>query len=1506
MTSKKYSDDLDLSLTGSQISALSSSRRPSSALGGKRPCSASGAREKTSASLANGLGSSGSSLSGGAKKKHARGSSFNAPLSQRSDDKSSTEKTPRKLKPRLSSGDEFLALFENAQPKIKQASSKAVKPTGAIKAVHNDLLPKNSPLPVSARSTSTVNSQLTDRSETNSRRPHSIFHPVSARSSMTVDSDAVPEVTHRTDHTADEWFRRSGGSVVTRQSVESTRKPQALELESVVTADEVDEQTADSARLNSQRPKSPPKSLNLNANSIANNMKSPPMTSVAKTSFSDMENSFQNIKHKTPVNQVKRSPSTPVGRNIAEDYIKTVNMSATKIQRWYRRQCSRRKRGSSVEVSRAGEAAMKRLLQQKKQQREEQKDREQKELAAKERAEEEQKKRREERARQARQQAIQLFPFILDLFCFRDEFLALFENAQPKIKQASSKAVKPTGAIKAVHNDLLPKNSPLPVSARSTSTVNSQLTDRSETNSRRPHSIFHPVSARSSMTVDSDAVPEVTHRTDHTADEWFRRSGGSVVTRPSVESTRKSQALELESVVTAVEVDEQTADSARLNSQRPKSPPKSLNLNANSIANNMKSPPMTSVAKTSFSDMENSFQNIKHKTPVNQVKRSPSTPVGRNIAEDYIKTVNMSATKIQRWYRRQCSRRKRGSSVEVSRAGEAAMKRLLQQKKQQREEQKDREQKELAAKERAEEEQKKRREERARQARQQAIQELQKKREEKRLENKQIVEEELANLEASGKVGKNSRSNVKKRPARSKKSDNKTAEDSDSDPPLKTPESFNRKVEEIFQDNGPLNNEVESQPTDRTEVTREEAEGGEVQGATARTVSQAATKTTLDDLLETLKELEAEDKFPSPKNEKKAWAESNEKHSGGSEDESYLTSDKLEKLNARDNVKKSGTMTEDKLRSILSFLDDVDTAERLSEIDHINQEDVNRHTAEVFELPPMLVPSADEIVQMEHASAAAAEVTNTVLAQKLELEEKKRTVAMLQKALNQQRELTVRHAKETEKEMKKRLFVQKEEYEEAIKRHLSFIDQLIDDKKVLGERCEQLDKDVKTMVKKYTDKIKSLEENHQIEMDKVKEMTSAAEKIRREKWIDEKTKKIKEMTVKGLEPEIQRLIAKHKQEMKKLKQIHEAELLNADERAGGRYVRMNEELREQLEREKDMACQRERELARDRYEKQLQQEEEAYQQQRRRLYQEIAEEKERIAQQAARQRTEMDKLQRQLEESHQNAVEAMRSEYDTAREEQERRHEAEIRDMKEKVKLEKDAWEENYKKKQETWLIQKERELKEQVRRERDKEIELVIQRLEEDASSSREECERAAENRIKRIRDKYEGEIQELDRSERQAMEKYNEMKARLTEYEGENERFKVQLRQKDREIADAKKLYEKLSSERGQVTDIVRQEFADRIVATEEECKRLKQEMAEMKSRHRIELEKSKEEIEQIHKAKDEEMEEVHKRVKQAIAKKEETVNQLRQQYQAAVKRADHLEGLLEQQRKQLLGKK
>ena len=64
-----------------------------------------------------------------------------------------------------------------------------------------------------------------------------------------------------------------------------------------------------------------------------------------------------------------------------------------------------------------------------------------------------------------------------------------------------------------------------------------------------------------------------------------------------------------------------------------------------------------------------------------------------------------------------------------------------------------------------------------------------------------------------------------------------------------------------------------------------------------------------------------------------------------------------------------------------------------------------------------------------------------------------------------------------------------------------------------------------------------------------------------------------------------------------------------------------------------------------------------------------------------------------------------------------------------------------------------------------------------------------------------------------------------------------------------------------------MIRQEFADRLVATEEENKRLKNDMSELKARHRLELERCKAESELIQKAKDDEMEEVHKRFKTSL---------------------------------------
>uniref|UniRef100_A0A674F7W9 Centrosomal protein 131 n=1 Tax=Salmo trutta TaxID=8032 RepID=A0A674F7W9_SALTR len=617
--------------------------------------------------------------------------------------------------------------------------------------------------------------------------------------------------------------------------------------------------------------------------------------------------------------------------------------------------------------------------------------------------------------------------------------------------------------------------------------------------------------------------------------------------------------------------------------------------------------------------------------------------------------------------------------------------------------------------------------------------------------------------------------------------------------------------------------------------------------------SRAQSKTTLNDLLDTLKLLEEEpERLSEPKSyhkEKYSWIDEDG-------DSNSLTTDNLERHGqlVHTPVLPDGgaLLSEAKLQSIMSFLDEMEKSE---------QERPRSVTSGSHK--EML--SEEELAGIEQASATAAEVTGSMMRLKLELEEKRRTVNMLQTALTQQRELTVRHVKETEKELNRNFTLQKEQYEATIQRHLTFIDQLIDDKKALSERCEGVVGELKLVDHKYTKKIGQMQEQHELvwqilgplceEIKKLKELMSATEKVRREKWIDEKTKKIKEITVKGLEPEIQKLICKHKQELKKLRVLHEAELLQADERAAQRYVGQSEELRQHLERDRDEQCQRERELAKQRFEKQLAEEEMSLQQQRRRLYKEVSEEKERLNQLAARQRAELEDLRKQLEDNSSLAGRALREELEKSREEQERRHQVEIKALRERLEIEKQTWEENYMKKEEAWLLSRERELKEEVRRGRDKEIELAIQRLEEETSGARDECDRAADNRVKRVREKYEAELKELERSERSALEKQQEMKKRQSEMEGELITLQGQLRQREQEIEDITQVQTPLSEERRSLAEVIRQEFAERLIVTEDENRRMKTETSEVRARLRLE-------VERVTREKEEELAEVHQR--------------------------------------------
>ncbi|XP_054171512.1 centrosomal protein of 131 kDa isoform X11 [Homo sapiens] len=912
----------------------------------------------------------------------------------------------------------------------------------------------------------------------------------------------------------------------------------------------------------------------------------------------------------------------------------------------------------------------------------------------------------------------------------------------------------------------------------------------------QPRGFTLPSNARSSSALDSPAGP--------------RRKECTVALAPNFTANNRSNKGAVGNCVTTMVHNRYTPSE--------RAPPlKSSNQTAPSLNNIIKAATCEGSESSGFGKLPKNVSSATHSAR-NNTGGSTGLPRRKEVTEEeaerFIHQVNQAAVTIQRWYRHQVQRRG---------AGAARLEHLLQAK---REEQRQRsgegtlldlhQQKEAARR--------KAREEKARQARRAAIQELQQKR---------ALRAQKASTAERGPPENPRETRVPgmRQPAQELSptpggTAHQALKANNAGGGLPAAGPGDRCLP--TSDSSP---EPQQPPEDRTQDVLAQDAAGDNLEMMAPSRGSAKSRGPLEELLHTLQLLEKEpDALPRPRTHHRgryAWASEED-------DASSLTADNLEKfgkLSAFPEPPEDGTLlSEAKLQSIMSFLDEMEKSGQ-DQLDSQQEGWV-----------PEAGPGPLEL---------GSEVSTSVMRLKLEVEEKKQAMLLLQRALAQQRDLTARRVKETEKALSRQLQRQREHYEATIQRHLAFIDQLIEDKKVLSEKCEAVVAELKQEDQRCTERVAQAQAQHELEIKKLKELMSATEKARREKWISEKTKKIKEVTVRGLEPEIQKLIARHKQEVRRLKSLHEAELLQSDERASQRCLRQAEELREQLEREKEALGQQERERARQ------------------------------------RQRAELEELRQQLEESSSALTRALRAEFEKGREEQERRHQMELNTLKQQLELERQAWEAGRTRKermspQEAWLLNREQELREEIRKGRDKEIELVIHRLEADMALAKEESEKAAESRIKRLRDKYEAELSELEQSERKLQERCSELKGQLGEAEGENLRLQGLVRQKERALEDAQAVNEQLSSERSNLAQVIRQEFEDRLAASEEETRQAKAELATLQARQQLELE------------------EVHRRVKTALARKEEAVSSLRTQHEAAVKRADHLEELLEQHRR------
>jgi hypothetical protein len=160
----------------------------------------------------------------------------------------------------------------------------------------------------------------------------------------------------------------------------------------------------------------------------------------------------------------------------------------------------------------------------------------------------------------------------------------------------------------------------------------------------------------------------------------------------------------------------------------------------------------------------------------------------------------------------------------------------------------------------------------------------------------------------------------------------------------------------------------------------------------------------------------------------------------------------------------------------------------------------------------------------DHAESVFENVKSKMIGQQLEIEEQNRQLILLKEELKRLKQEIKVQQEQHSLDIKSKLNLQRKEYETIIKRHLAFIDNLLVEKQELTQKSQDLSVQVKTVEKNFLEKIKNLQEFHTRDLKNQKDTLLSSEKIKRDKWLQEKTKVIKEQTVKGLEPEIQRML----------------------------------------------------------------------------------------------------------------------------------------------------------------------------------------------------------------------------------------------------------------------------------------------------------------------------------------------------------------------------------------------
>ncbi|KAL0838611.1 hypothetical protein ABMA28_016700 [Loxostege sticticalis] len=532
------------------------------------------------------------------------------------------------------------------------------------------------------------------------------------------------------------------------------------------------------------------------------------------------------------------------------------------------------------------------------------------------------------------------------------------------------------------------------------------------------------------------------------------------------------------------------------------------------------------------------------------------------------------------------------------------------------------------------------------------------------------------------------------------------------------------------------------------------------------------------------------------------------------------------------------------------------------------EQSANDALSVVTNTTPQTVPKLESLLKLPQTELAQRLVTLS-----LQLEERSCCIALLQESLTNHKEQMISKVSNLEKQSIRNITKVKQECEETIKRHQNFIDQLINDKKTLNHRIEQLVDERRALEERWKRSAQALEERYKLELRNQHDKMAAAQQVARQRWVRQKAEKIKELTVKGLEGELREMAERQQKEVSDLKMLH-AEQCG---RMQAKHSSELEELRRTLEAEKEAALVKERQLASSRLEKQILELELSYQEQRTRLVGDMRAENERAAAALAeRERQQREDLEQwKIEQEKLLEEKKLQMEQEIARERE--KHEEQLKQKQLELEERFEQHKRDFENEQQLILKRKIAEISAQHKHERDREIERAIESMEAEAQAGRKDLQDA----LRRNKEQYEAELKELAETEQATLRRYQEAQARVRHTEDRCAELEVTISQLE---TRNKVLVEKNSQ----------------LEARAEEIR------SSCEATWRSKVDDLHKEMENMKKTHEEQMHQLYAKVKVAVARKDSAIQALTRETAKYQEKITLLEQKLQQQRKDFLKQK